>query len=244
MSLRKTYHHLSEEKRAAIMTLAREGFSGAHIARHCGISEATVFREFSRQFYQSIPQNERRKRYEAAAAHTRYRANRKKSKPRGKLLPQVIATAEKLIRRGYPPEQMANTVLKGQASTVSIYRWLYAGFLLYGDRSLLRHKGRRRVQRKEGKAKKYTAGKSVHTRPASIERRSEFGHFEVDTVESGRNGTGCVFTIVERKTRKLYAFKAESCTAENFYNALKKIIKLLPPGTIKSLTGDRGREFA
>ena len=53
-----------------------------------------------------------------------------------------------------------------------------------------------------------------------------------------------MFTIVERKTRKLYAFKAESCTAENFYNALKKLIKLLPPGTIKSLTGDRGREFA
>ena len=39
----------------------------------------------------------------------------------------------------------------------------------------------------------------------------------------------------------LYAFKAESCTAENFYNTLKKLIKLLPPGIIKSLTGDRGR---
>ena len=244
MSLQRAYHHLSEEKRVAIMALAREGFSGAHIARHCGISEATVSREFSRQFPKGIPLKERRKRYEAAAAHTRYRANRKKSKPRGKLLPQVIATAEKLIRRGYSPEQMANTVLKGQASTVSIYRWLYAGFLLYGDRSLLRHKGRRRVQRKEGKAKKYTAGKSVHTRPASIERRSEFGHFEVDTVESGRNGTGCVFTIVERKTRMLFACRAESCTAENFYNTLKKLIKILPPGTIKSLTGDRGKEFA
>lgn len=159
MSLQRAYHHLSEEKRAAIMALAREGFSGAHIARHCGISGATISREFSRQFPKGIPLKERRKRYEAAAAHTRYRANRKKSKPRGKLLPQVIATAEKLIRRGYPPEQMANTVLKGQASTVSIYRWLYAGFLLYGDRSLLRHKGRRRVQRKEGKV--------VHTRPAA-----------------------------------------------------------------------------
>ena len=160
------------------------------------------------------------------------------------MLPQVIATAEKLIRRGYPPEQMANTVLKGQASTVSIYRWLYAGFLLYGDRSLLRHKGRRRVQRKEGKAKKYTAGKSVHTRPASIERRSEFGHFEVDTVESGRNGTGCVFTIAERKPRMLFACRAESCTAKNFYNTLKRLIKILLPGTIKSLAGDRGKEFA
>ena len=146
MSPQRAYHHLSEEKRAAIMALAREGFSGAHIARRCGISEATVSREFSRQFPQGIPLKERRKRYEASAAHTRYRENRKKSKPRGKLLPRVIKTAEKLIRQGYPPEQMANTVLKGQASTVSIYRWLYAGFLLYGDRSLLRHKGRRRCQ--------------------------------------------------------------------------------------------------
>ena len=172
MSLQRAYHHLSEEKRAAIMALAREGFSGAHIARRCGISEATVSKEFSRQFPQGIPLKERRKRYEASAAHTRYRENRKKSKPRGKLLPQVIKTAEKLILQGYSPEQMANTVLKGQASTVSIYRWLYAGFLLYGDRSLLRHKGRRHVQRKEGKAKKNTAGRSVHTRPDSIESRS------------------------------------------------------------------------
>ena len=31
---------------------------------------------------------------------------------------------------------------------------------------------------------------------------------------------------------------------ENFYNALKKLTKILPPGTIKSLTGDRGEEFA
>ena len=124
MSLQRAYHHLSEEKRAAITALAREGFSGAHIARRCGISEAPVSGDFSRQFPQDIPLKERSKRYEAAA-HTRYRENRKKSNPRGKLLPQVIETAEKLIRRGYPPEQMANIVLKGQASIVSIYRWLY-----------------------------------------------------------------------------------------------------------------------
>ena len=74
--------------------------------------------------------------------------------PEENYCPQVIKTAEKVIRRGYPPEQMANIVLKGQASTVSIYRWLYAGFLLYGDRSLLRHKGRRRVQRKGREGKK------------------------------------------------------------------------------------------
>ena len=121
---------------------------------------------------------------------------------------------------------MANTVLKGQASTVSIYRWLYAGFLLYGDRSLLRHKGRRRVQRKEGKAKKYTAGRSVHTRPASIESRGEFGHFEVDTVESGRNGTGCVFIIAGRKKRVLSACRDEFCAGAELHKILKKFVKV------------------
>ena len=78
-------------------------------------------------------------------------------------------------------------------------------------------------QRKEGKAKKYTAGKFVYIRPASNESHSEFGLFGVNTVESGCNGTGCVFTIVERKTRKLFACRPEPCTAGKFYNALKKI---------------------
>ena len=82
------------------MTLAREGFPGAHIARHCGIFEAAVSREFSRQFSQSIPLEKRSKRHEASAAHTRNRENRETSNPRGKLLPRVIKTAEKLIRQG------------------------------------------------------------------------------------------------------------------------------------------------
>ena len=167
MSLRKAYHHLSEEKMAAIMTLAREGFSGAHIARHCGVSEATVSREFSRQFSQSIPLKERRQRYEASAACARYREKRKRSKPKGKLFPWVIETAEKFFRCGYSPEQMAHTVLKSQASTVSIYRWLYDGFLLYGDRSLLRHKGKRRVQRKERQRNIRPGSLSIPVLPAS-----------------------------------------------------------------------------
>ena len=42
----------------------------------------------------------------------------------------------------------------------------------------------------------------------------------------------------------LFACRAESCTAKNFYNTLKRLIKILHPGTIKSLTGDRGKELA
>ena len=94
LTLRLIEHRITD----AIMTLAREGFSGAHIARHCGVSEATVSREFSRQFPKSIPLKERRQRYEASAACTRYREKRKRSKPKGKLFPLVIETAEKFFR--------------------------------------------------------------------------------------------------------------------------------------------------
>ena len=224
------------------MTLAREGFPGAHIARHCGIFEAAVSREFSRQFSQSIPLEKRSKRHEASAAHTRNRENRETSNPRGKLLPPGYRDGRKINPRVYSPEQMANTVLKGQASTVSFTAGCTPAscFMEIGLCSGIKAGGAFSGR----KEKQYKAGKSVHTRPASIERRSEFGHFGVDTVESGRNGTGRVFTIAERKTRMLFACRAESCTAENFYNALKKLIKILSLGTIKSLIGDRGKEFA
>ena len=221
MSMQRAYHHLSEEKRAAIMALAREGFSGAHIARHCGISGATISREFSRQFPKGIPLKERRKRYEAAAAHTRYRANRKKSKPRGKLLPQVIATAEKLIRRGYSPGRWQIPSLKARhPQSVSTAGCTPAScFMEIGLCSGIKAGGA--FSGKEGK--KYTVVRSH--RPASIESRREFGHFEVDTVESGHNGTGCVFTIVERKPVCSLPAGAESCTSKNFYNILKRLIK-------------------
>ena len=64
----------------------------------------------------------------------------------------------------------------------------------------------------------------------------------MDAVGSGRNGTGCVISVVERKIRMLFACRAEFCTAEKFHNALKKLIKILPPGIIKSFIGERGRE--
>ena len=149
------------------MTLAREGCSGAHIARHCGVSEAAISKEFSRQFPKGIPQEERRRRYESSAAQTRYRVKRKGSRPKGKLFPCVIEKTEKLLRRGHSPEQIANTALKSQASTVSIYRWLYAGLLVYGDRSLLRHKGKRRVQRKERQKNIRLENLSISVLPAS-----------------------------------------------------------------------------
>ena len=244
MGARKTYTHLTPEKRAVIKALLGEGFRSAHIARACGVSESTISRELSRNSSEGLSLEERRRRYSPSQAQSNYVTNRRRCNPIGKYSPGTAQKAGSYLERGWSPEQIVNTVLHKEVSFQTLYRWLYCGLILKGDSTVLRHKGKKRLQRKNQKAKKYAAGKSIHDRPESIDRREEFGHFEVDTVESGRNGSGCVFTIVERKSRRLFAYKATCCNADNFLNVVKAFSKSLPAGTIRSLTGDRGREFA
>jgi len=244
MGAKKTYTHLTLEKRAAIKALSDEGFPNAHIARSCGVSESTISRELARNTSKGLPLEERRCRYSPSQAQSNYLSNRRCCNPKGKYSSGIAKKVGSYLERGWSPEQIVNTVLHREVSFQTLYRWLYCGLILKGDSTVLRHKGKKRIQRKNQKAKKYAAGKSIHDRPESIGTRDEFGHFEVDTVESGRTGSGCVFTIVERKSRRLFAYKATSCNADNFLNAIRTFAKRLPAGSIRSLTGDRGKEFA
>ena len=41
----------------------------------------------------------------------------------------------------------------------------------------------------------------IEQRPKRVEGRAEFGHFEGDFIESGKDGTGSLLVLVERKTR-------------------------------------------
>ena len=244
MGLKRRYTHLSAEKRAMIMALAKEDFPNARIARRCGVSESTISRELSRHASKGSSLTERRRQYSAMEAQAKYLENRRRCNPVGKFDFDMARKVGVYLNRGWSPEQIVNTVLDRKISFNTVYRWLYTGLILFGDRTVLRHKGKKRTQRKNQKAKKYAAGKSIHTRPDIVTTREEFGHFEVDTVESGRNGNGCIFTIVERKTRRLYAYAASACNAENFLKVILSFAHHLPVGTIKSLTGDRGKEFA
>ena len=41
----------------------------------------------------------------------------------------------------------------------------------------------------------------IGKRPKKVEKRKEFGHFEGDFIESGKDGKGSLLVLVERKTR-------------------------------------------
>ena len=82
---------------------------------------------------------------------------------------------------------------------------------------------------------------SINERPAKVNHRKEFGHWEMDGVEGSTNDSLLV-TFVERKTRFQVALKAKSKRA---FDILKVVTQFKGQfgNYVKSITCDNGKEF-
>jgi IS30 family transposase len=54
----------------------------------------------------------------------------------------------------------------------------------------------------------------ITERPAHIQKRKEFGHYEGDFIVSGKNGSGALLVLVERKTRRVFVVRVSDRSAE------------------------------
>ncbi|WP_042227671.1 IS30 family transposase, partial [Paenibacillus popilliae] len=146
----------------------------------------------------------------------------------------------------WSPEQIMERLRQeGQAIVCfkTIYRWLYAGHLMKGVLAVLRHKGKR--QKPVETRGKFTVGKAISQRPKEVRSRETFGHWELDTVVSGRGKSkGCVATFVERKTRLYTAILMPDRTALSMEIAFGVAAAQYPSGAFQTATADRGKEFA
>lgn len=98
----------------------------------------------------------------------------------------------------------------------TIYRGIYAGLfngpdLSRGNRGAirrLRHRGKARHSKNYvEKRGKIPIINTIHERPEVSNKRTEFVHFEADTV-AGKTGQSCLVTLVDRKSRFLITSKA------------------------------------
>ena len=112
-----------------------------------------------------------------------------------------------------------------------------------GDLKVLRRKGKSHGS-KESRGK-YTEGKTIRKRDKSVYRRTVAGHWEADTVVSGLGKSkACFVTLAERKTRYYTAMKLSDKKAITVENAIVKRLSAFPPQLVKTITCDRGSEFA
>lgn len=82
---------------------------------------------------------------------------------------------------------------------------------------------------------------SINERPANVNHRKEFGHWEMDGVEGSANDSLLV-TFVERKTRFQVALKAKSKRALDILKVVTQF-KSHFGIYVKSITCDNGKEF-
>lgn len=246
------YKHLTIEERESLYLMRGQGKGVRAIARELGRAASTISRELARNKKSHRP-------YRPSAAQRRYETCRKSCgrKP-------VLADEDKreVVRRliedlTWSPEQVQHRLkLEShslQISYATIYRAIHAGifdqkgkYLRKRDRftRFLRRKGKKRkkngAENKQGKIQvRYT----IHQRPSQADDRSELGHWEADTV-AGKRGTGCILTLTDRKSRFLLAKRIPSPAAEPAKTAMLELLFPLPDALRKSVTPDRGHEFA
>ncbi|MGH7237155.1 MAG: IS30 family transposase, partial [Candidatus Saccharimonadales bacterium] len=83
---------------------------------------------------------------------------------------------------------------------------------------------------------------SIHERPEAINDRSQFGHYEGDSIEGRRSVGDGIHTEVERLSRKLFARKVGRIGSRETTDAQLLIFSGLPAVARLSTTLDNGRE--
>jgi len=228
------YTHLSQSERHQIYALLKAGHSLSEIAALLRRYRYTIYRVISRN---SGLKSYRPKQAELLASQ---RSERSRNAPKiSQCLWQSIAD---LLREQLSPEQISGQL---EVSHETIYKHVYVDRSHGGD--LYRHL---RCQRK--RRKRYAGGRDrrgqiigrrpISERPASIEIRSQVGHWEGDTL-IGKGHKQAIVSLVERKSGYAVLKKVSKKTSELFRSAIIKGLKPISE-KIKTITFDNGLAFS
>ena len=220
---------LSFQNRVVIETLHNEGRSLRYIANYLDFSKTTIFNELHRL----------NSEYQAGLAQTDFErkvSQRGRKSSLTKNLKHLIE--EKIQVQKWSPEQVAHVV---GIAYKTVYNWIDQGWLDIQLPDLPDH-GIRRHRAKE-KRGTFNHGRSIEERPHKVETRQEFGHFEADTVLSGKRKGQAVATFVERKSRLTIVKRLNGRDSTSMTKAILELANQLGDN-LKTLTVDHGKEFA
>lgn len=220
-----SYTHLTTTERVKIETYLELGMSIRSIARRIGRQPSTVSREIGRNpGYES---GRAQKRYEKAKTHCGVKT---------KLDDTMRRRIVEKLRATWSPGQIVGRLYAGKIAFSTIYRWIYAGRIDVPV-TVLRQKGKR--QKPTETRGRINAGLAISKRPPEVRGRRTFGHWELDTVVSGRGKSkACVATFIERKSRFYLALPIADRTAASMEGAIHAVHGAFPKGTDFAQVGD------
>ena len=211
----------------------------AEIARAIGVSQATVSKELKRNSCSNGHYSPKMPQMFADDAKQR------SHKPRKLDADMKAFIVEKIGKFQWSPEQIKGYCDANGIGMVSV-KWIYR--LIRDDKknggTLYKHcrHGLKHRKRCVGAGVGHIPDRvSIHQRPDSVEDRKEFGHFEMDLIQNGKN---FILTVAERMTR--FLLMERLANGKNADGVAKAVIRLLKPFKrhVLSITTDNGSEFA
>ncbi len=252
------YKHLTFHDRLVIEKMSKEGESQARIAGRLHVSESTISRELRRGRFMALNSDlTTEERYSPEIAQDRYEMNKT-----AKGVPLKIGNdhalanyiEQKIAEEKYSPSAVLAEIVKlGLKFSVTLcrqtlYKYIDQGVFLRITNKDLPFEGKRRQHKTRNvRPARVAKGESIEKRPDQINDRSEFGHWEMDLVESSREGRSAVLVLTERQTRQEITRKVPDKTDDSVVAALDSLEKKLGPRfkeIFKSITVDNGSEFA
>ena len=237
--MRTSYHHFTTEEREKLLQYKAQGLKQIEMARRLGRSRSSVSRELRRN------SNEEGS-YSAFEAEKQYRQRRESCVRKRRL---EDAELKKLVREKlldyWSPEQIEGRLKREtgevQISFATIYRAIHRGQLDI-PRKCLRRGGRKPSPHKEETRGRLHGQKSIHDRPRAAGTRSQYGHWEGDTVR-GAQGKGAAATFVDRRSGFLVAALMLDRKAKTLTEAVCNAFSAFPKSLLRSFTVDNGNEF-
>ena len=252
---RKGQHLLSEERHEIEVRL-KDGWSIYRIAKHLGRPYNTIKNEITRGMMSLY--NGKQHRYKADEGKKVYLENRRNCRKQYRCLAS-IRFLQYVVEHFKGDDKWSLDASYGRAlesgefhreemvCTKTLYNYVDLGLLPIKNIDLP-EKLRRNTKAKKARENKKNLGRSIEERPEIVSFRTEFGHWEIDTVIGKKDeGEPCVLTLVERMTRMCIWVKARNHTAEAIMEALHKVMSYFAEQkdqVFKTITGDNGSEFA
>nr|WP_170192057.1 IS30 family transposase [Rhodoglobus vestalii] len=160
------------------------------------------------------------------------------------------------LRLRWTPQETAGRLpsefpddLRMRVSAETVYSWIYLPAQSHRQLRQYLTRGHRKRRKRQGRrvhSQRIKWRTSIHARPAGIEDRDQFGHWEADNF-LGAHGTGGLHTNVERQSQHLIAVTIPAITAitaQATLDAQLTIFTSIPAHAARSVTADNGSEFA
>jgi IS30 family transposase len=252
----RSFKHLTTYDRGKIAALHAEGKSMQDIADAVGCHKSTISRELKRgTVTQKKTGGKLVEIYFPDTGQLIYERNRQACGAKFKLDQTIefIQFAEIMILKDeWSPDAVCGHAKRhglfegAVVCTKTLYNYIDLG--LIGIKNIdLPMKVRLNTKKKRTRQNKKVLGRSIEERPAEVEERKEFGHWEIDTVIGKKTKDQALLTLTERKTRKEIILRVAAKDTPSVSEAMVKLKKSygdLFSRVFRTITSDNGSEFA